>query len=85
MDLAVGRVDLYCLAWVAGLAVLMQLAEGAALANFQRCVEVAKSAVPQCFVEEAGLAVPRMVAEFPLAERSRTPQSLHSAPEGRLD
>jgi hypothetical protein len=85
MDLAVGRVDLYCLAWVAGLAVLLQLTEEVALADFQHCAEAAESAVPQCFVEEAGLAVSAMVAEFPLAERSWTPQSLHSAPEGRLD
>jgi hypothetical protein len=85
MDLAVGRVDLYCLAGVAGLAVLLQLAEEVALADFQRCVEAAESAVLQRFVEEAGLAAPAMVAEFPLAERSWTPLSLHNTPEGRLD
>jgi hypothetical protein len=85
MDLAVERADLYCLVRVAGLAVLLQLAEEAALADFQRCVAAAESVVPQRFVEEAGLAVPAMVAEFPLAERSWTPQSLHSTPKGRLD
>jgi hypothetical protein len=85
MDLAVGRVDLYYLAGVAGLAVLLQLAEEVALADFQRCVEVAESAVPQRFVEEARLDAPAMVAEFPLAERSWTPQSLHNTPEGILD
>jgi hypothetical protein len=85
MDLAVERVDLYYLVRVAGLAVLLQLAEEAALADFQRCVAAAESAVPQRFVEEAELVVPAMVVEFPLAERSWTPQSLYSAPEGRLD
>jgi hypothetical protein len=85
MDLAVERADLYCLVRVARLAVLLQLAEEAALADFQRCVAVAESVVLQRFVEEAGLAVPAMVVEFPLAVRSWTPQSLYSAPEGRLD
>jgi hypothetical protein len=80
MDLAVGRVVLYCLARVAGLAVLPS-----SLADFQRCVEAAESVVPQRFVEEAGLAGSAMVVEFPLAERSWTPQSLHNAPEGILD
>jgi hypothetical protein len=74
MDLAVDRADLYCLVRVAGLDVILQLTEEAALADFQRCV-----------AEEAGLAVPAMVVEFPLAERSWTPQSLYSAPEGRLN
>jgi hypothetical protein len=85
MDLAVERADLYCLARVAGLAVLLQLAEEAALADFQHCVAAAESVVPQRFVEEAGLAVPVMVVEFLLVERSWTPQSLYSALEGRLD
>jgi hypothetical protein len=85
MDLAVERVDLYCLVGVAGLAVPQQLAEEVALADFQRCVEAAESAVPQRFVEEAGLAGPAMVVEFSLAERSWTPQSLHNTPEGILD
>jgi hypothetical protein len=85
MDLAVERVDLYCLVGAAGLAVFLQLAEEVALADFQRCVEAAESAVPQRFVEQAGLAAPAMVAEFPMAERSWTPQSLHNTPEGRLD
>jgi hypothetical protein len=84
MDLAVERVDLCCLAGVAELAVPLQLAEEVALADFQRCVEAAES-VPQRFVEEAGLAGPAMVVEFPLAERSWTPQSLHNTPEGILD
>jgi hypothetical protein len=48
-------------------------------------VEAAESAVPQRFVEEAGLAGPVMVVEFPLAEQSWTPQSLHNTPEGILD
>jgi hypothetical protein len=85
MDLAVERVDLYCLAGVARLAVPLQLAEEVALADFQRCVEAAESAVPQRFVEEAGLAGPAMVVEFLLAERSWIPQSLHNTPEGILD
>jgi hypothetical protein len=50
MDLAVERVDLYCLVGVAGLAVLLQLAEEVALAGFKRCVQAAESAVPQRFV-----------------------------------
>jgi hypothetical protein len=82
MDLVVERVDLYCLVGVAGLAVPLQLTEEVALADFQRCVEAAESAVPQRFVEEAGLAGPAMVA---LAERSWTPQSLHNTPEGIPD
>jgi hypothetical protein len=85
MDLAVGRVDLYCLAGVAGLAVPLQLTEEVALADFQRCVEAAGSVVPQRFVEEAGLAGSAMVVEFPLAERSWILQSLHSTSEGILD
>jgi hypothetical protein len=85
MDLAVERVDLYCLVRVVGLAVPLLLAEEVALADFQRCVEAAGSAVPQLFVEEAGLASPAMVVEFPLAERSWTAQSLHNTPEGILD
>jgi hypothetical protein len=85
MDLAVERVDLCCLVGVAGLAVPPQLAEEVALADFQRCVEAADSVVPQRFVEEAGLVGPTMVVEFPLAERSWTPQSLHNTPEGILD
>jgi hypothetical protein len=85
MDLAVEQVDLYCLVGVAGLAVPLQLAEEVALADFQRCVEVAESAVPQRFVEEAGFAGPAMVVEFPLAEGSWTPQSLHNTPERILD
>jgi hypothetical protein len=85
MDLAVERVDLCCLVGVVGLAVPLQLTEEVALADFQRCVEAAESTVPQCFVEEAGLAGPAMVVEFPLPERSWTPQSLHNTPEGILD
>jgi hypothetical protein len=85
MDLAIEWVDLYCLVGVAGLAVLLQLAEKVALADFQHCVEAAESAVPQLFVEEAGLAGPVMVVEFPLAEQSWTPQYLHNTPEGILD
>jgi hypothetical protein len=84
MDLAVELVDLYYPAGVAGLAVPLLLAEEVALADSQRCVEAAESVVPQRFVEEAGLAVPAMVAEFRLAERSWTPQSLHNTPEGIL-
>jgi hypothetical protein len=85
MDLAVELVDLYCLAGVAGLAVPLLLTEEVALADLQRFVEAAESAVPQRFVEEAGLAAPAMVAEFPLAERSWTPQSLQNTPDGILD
>jgi hypothetical protein len=85
MDLAVERVDLYCLVGVAGLVVPLQLAEEVALADFQRCVEATESAVPQHFVEEAGLVGPALVVEFPLAERSWIPQSLHNTPEGILD
>jgi hypothetical protein len=85
MDLAVERVDLYCLVGVAGLAVPLLLAEEVALADFQHCVEAAESAVPQRFVEEAGLAGPAMVVEFPLAKRSWTPQSLCNTPEGIPD
>jgi hypothetical protein len=48
-------------------------------------MEAAESAVPQRFVEEAGLAAPAMVAEFPLAERSWTPISLQNTPDGILD
>jgi hypothetical protein len=69
MDLAVERVDLYCLVGVAGLAVPLQLAEEVALADFQHCVEAAESAVPQRFVEEAGLAGPAMVVDFLLAAK----------------
>jgi hypothetical protein len=85
MDLAVERVDLYCLVGVAGLAVPLQLAEEVALADFQHCVEAAESAVPQRFVEEAGLAGPAMVVEFLLAEQSWTPLCPHNTPEGILD
>jgi hypothetical protein len=85
MDLAVERVDLCCLAGVAGLAVPLQPTEEVAPADFERCVEAAESAVPQRFAEEAVLAGPAMVVEFPLAERSWTPQSLYNTPEGRLD
>jgi hypothetical protein len=70
---------------VAGLAVLLQLAEEVVLADFQRCVEAAELAVPQRFGEEAGLAGSTMVVEFLLAERSWTPQSLRNTPEGILD
>jgi hypothetical protein len=48
-------------------------------------VEAAESAVPQRFVEEAGLAGFIVVVEFLLAERSWTPQYLHNTPEGILD
>jgi hypothetical protein len=50
MDLAVERVDLYCVVGADGLVVFLQLAEEVALADFQRCVEAAESAVPQRFV-----------------------------------
>jgi hypothetical protein len=54
MDLAVERVALYCLAGVAGLAVLLQLAEEVALADFQRCVEAAESVVPNALWRRLG-------------------------------
>jgi hypothetical protein len=85
MDLAVERVDLYCLAEATGLAVPLQLAEEVASADFQRCVEEVGLSGLQRFVEAAGSAGPAMVVEFLLAERSWTPQSPHNIPEGILD
>jgi hypothetical protein len=94
---AVERVDLYCLAEAAGLAVPLQLAEEVASADFQHCVEevglassqhfveAAGSAAPQRFVEEAGSAGPAMVVELLLVEQSWTLQPPRNTPEGILD
>jgi hypothetical protein len=85
MDLAVERVDLYCLAEAAGLAVPLQLAEEVALADFQHCVEEVGLESSQCFVEAAGSAVPAMVVELLLVEQSCSLRSPHNIPEGILD
>jgi hypothetical protein len=84
MDLAAESVDLHCLAGVAGLAVLLQLAKEVELADFQRLAEGVGRDGSQCSVEEAGLAGFVMVAEL-LVEQSWTLQSPHSIPEGILD
>jgi hypothetical protein len=84
MDLAAESVDLRCLAGVAGLAVLLQLAKEVELADFQRLAEGVGRAGSQCSVEEAGLAGFIMVAEL-LVEQSWILQSLHSTPEGIPD
>jgi hypothetical protein len=85
MDLAAEPVDLHYLVGVVGLAVLLQLAEEVALADFQCFVEEAGLAGSRHFVEEAGLAGFVMVVEFLLAEQSWTLQSPHNVPEGILD
>jgi hypothetical protein len=84
MDLAAESVDLRCLAGVAGLAVLLQLAKEVELADFQRLAEGVGRAVSQHSVEEARLAGFVMVAEL-LVEQSWILQSLHSTPEGIPD
>jgi hypothetical protein len=84
MDLAAESVDLHCLAGVAGLVVLLQLAKEVELADFQCLAEGVGRAGSQRSVEEAGLAGFIMVAEL-LVERSWTLQSPHSIPEGILD
>jgi hypothetical protein len=83
MDLAVERADLYCLVRVAGLAVLLQLAEEVELADLQRLAEGAGWAGSQCSAEEAGLAGFAMVAEF-LVGQNWTLQPPYSIPEGIL-
>jgi hypothetical protein len=80
MDLATESVDLHCLAGVARLAVLLQLAKEVELADFQRFAEGAGWAGSQHSEEEAGLAGFVMVAEL-LVEQSWTLQSPHSTPE----
>jgi hypothetical protein len=97
MDLAVERVDLHCLVEVAGLAVPLLLAEEVALSNFQRCAEAAESAVPQGFMEEAGLAGPQrfveeaglvgsaMVVGLMLVEQSCSLRPPYNILEGILD
>jgi hypothetical protein len=84
MDLAAESVDLHCLAGVAGLAVLLQLAKEVELADFQCFAEGVGWAGSQHSVEEAGLVGFVMVAEL-LVEQSWTLQSLHSTPEGIPD
>jgi peptidyl-tRNA hydrolase len=84
MDLAAESVDLRCLAGVAGLAVLLQLAKEVELADFQRLAEGVGRAGSQRSVEEARLAGFVMVAEL-LVEQSLILQSLHSTPEGIPD
>jgi hypothetical protein len=69
----------------AGLAVPLQLAEEVASADFQRYVEAAESAVPQRFVEEAGLAGPAMVVGLLLVEQNWFPRPLQNMREGILD
>jgi hypothetical protein len=69
---------------VAGLGVLLQLANEVELADFQCLAEGVGRAGSQRSVEEAGLAGFVMVAEL-LVEQSWTLQSPHSIPEGILD
>jgi hypothetical protein len=69
---------------VAGLAVLLQLAKEAELADSQRFAEGVGWAGSQHSVEEAGLAGFVMVAKL-LVEQSWTLQSPHSTLEGIPD
>jgi hypothetical protein len=84
MGLAVGSVDLYCLAEVAGSVVPLQPAKEVELADLQRLAEGAEWAGSQRFAGEAGLAGFAMVAEF-LVGKSWTLQPPYCIPEGILD
>jgi hypothetical protein len=77
-------VDLYCLVEVAGLVVLLQLAEEVELADLQRFAEGAEWAGSPHSAGEAGLAGFAMVAEL-LVGQSWTLQPPYSILEGILD
>jgi hypothetical protein len=82
--LAVKSVDLYCPVEVAGLAAPLWHAEEVVLVDLQRLVEEAEWAGSQRSAEEAGLAGPVVVAEFPVGQ-SWTLQSPYCIPEGIPD
>jgi hypothetical protein len=84
MGSAVELVDLYCLAEVAGSAVLLQPVKEAELAYLRRLAEEAGRADSQRSADEAGLASSVVVAES-LVGQSWTPQLPYCILEGMLD
>jgi hypothetical protein len=79
MGSAVASVDLCSLVEVAGLAALLQPAEGVELVDLQRLVEEAARLCFQRSAEETGLA------GFAMAAENWTLQSPRCLPEGVLD
>jgi hypothetical protein len=79
MGSAVASVDLYCPVEVAGLAALLQPAEGVEPVDLQRLAEEAGRLGFQRSAEEAGLA------GFATAAENWTLQSPRCFPEGVLD